>query len=151
MKKSKLPKKQEKIAENWIKNHGAASFDFRNRDIILHDGGIFAVTTETKTKPRTRIWFNRKHPDTSNGHKCYRMISAPIKKNGKFILEKVDYYSAILWFEELDETIAYFKSMARMLRKLGFNTNRSLQLKKRLIKGINKTIKNGRKRNKSIK
>lgn len=148
MKKLKITKEQEKIAENWIKNHGAASFDFKNRDVILHDGGIFGVSVETKTKPKTRIWFDKKHPAILNDHKCYNMIFAPIKKNGKFVLEKIDYYSATLWFEEIDETISYFKSMSRLLRKLGFDTNRSLHLKKKFIRKINKTLKNGRRRDK---
>ena len=129
--KIKITKEQEKIAEKWIRNHGAASFDFKNRDILLGDGGIIVVNVETKTKPRTRIWFDKMHPVMLNGHKCHRMLSAPIKKNGKFILEKVDYYSVTLWFEELDETIAYFKSMSRMLRKLGFDTSRSIKWMKK--------------------
>ncbi len=148
MKKLKITKEQERIAENWIKNHGAANFDFKNRNVILHDGGIFGISVETKTKPKTRIRFDKKHPDVWNGRKFYRIISAPIRKNGKFLLKKENYYSAILWFEELDETISYFKSMAKMLRKLGFDTSRSLHLRKRLIRKINKTLKNERKGNK---
>lgn len=81
MKNQRITKEQERISERWIRNHGAASFDFKNRDIILHDGGIFVVNVETKTKPKTRIWFDKLHAVTLNDHKFYKMISAPVKKN----------------------------------------------------------------------
>jgi hypothetical protein len=123
----RITKEMKEISEKWQRNHGAASFDFKKRNIILHDGGLFAVNVETKTKPKKRIWFDKKHPVILNDHKGYNMITAPIKKNGKFVLEKVDYYSVAMWFEEIDDTIRYFKSMKRMLNKLGFNTNRFLK------------------------
>lgn len=107
-----------KVVENWIKNHGACSIDLKNKDIILHDGGLFSIDVKSKIKPKTKLIINKKAD--KNG--CYSCKFIPIKKNGKIIKEKVNYYNAIFWFEELNETINYLKGMEKMLNKLGYKT-----------------------------
>ena len=111
MKKLSLKKKGEIIKE-WVKNHGAASFDLKKRDIILHDGGLFTIETK-KIKLRKIIGYKR-HP---NG------ISEVLFSKKKIIPSAE--YTAVVWLEELDETIAYFKNMKRMFNKLGYNTGKS--------------------------
>ena len=110
MKKLSLKKKEE-IAKEWVKNHGAASFDLEKRDIILHDGGLFVIEAK-KIKLRKII-----------GYKRYPNRISEVLFSKKKIISSVE-YTAVIWFEELDETIAYFKNMKRMLNKLGYNTGK---------------------------
>ena len=49
-------------------------------------------------------------------------------------------YKAIIWMDELDETIVYLQSMRRMLNKLSIKTNTSLQWER----DIRKKIKEGK-------
>lgn len=118
-------KAKQKKVENWIKRNGCATFDFKNKEVVLHDGGLFSVEKEIKIKPKTKIIFGKLHKTNINGKmiKTREMKLIPIRKNGKVINEECEYYKANIWFEEIDETINYFISMKRMLNKLGFKTN----------------------------
>ncbi len=119
-------KNKRKIIDKWISNNGAATFDLKNRSIILHDGGLFAIEKEVKTETKTRMIIDKKpHEEIINGKtmEVYGCKSVPIKRKGELVKEKVEYYKNFLWFEELDETINYFKRMKQMLNKLGYKTN----------------------------
>lgn len=114
MKKIKLSKKQqEEINNKWIRKNGAGIFDFKNRDIILYDGGLFAVEKEVKKCFRSRFVRIKKGP-----HKGMLM------QQSMPWLPKREYnsYKATLWFEELDETINYLKRMKKLLNELGYKT-----------------------------
>jgi len=120
-----LSKINKEKAEKWIKRNGCASFDFKNKDIIFWDGGLFAIEKEIKIKPKTRIIFGKMDEVMSlNGKtiKARELKFIPLRKNGRVINEEVEYYKAIIWFQELDETINYFISMKKMLNKIGFQT-----------------------------
>jgi len=112
--KKKLTLKQkEKIAEEWIFRHGAASFDIKEGNIILHDGGLFSIETEVKYLPRTRF-----KPITEG-----RWKGGAELVNIKGPKVRHEFHDAYMWFEDLDDTISYFKSMKRMLNKLGYKTS----------------------------
>ncbi len=120
-----LSKSEKDKVDNWIKRNGCATFDFKNKDIILGDGGLFGIEKEIKIKPKTRTVFGKLKELNLNGKtiKAHELKFIPIRKNGKLINEESEYFKATIWFEELDETISYFISMKRMLNKLGFKTN----------------------------
>ncbi|MGV8152040.1 MAG: hypothetical protein ACP5OG_03090 [Candidatus Nanoarchaeia archaeon] len=122
-------KYKKKIVQNWIFNHGAAEFDLKKRDIILHDGGLFSIEKEVKIKPKTRVlWGELKDNGLNSKYSKFREIKfIPIKRKGKVLKEKVEEYKAYLWFEELDNMIGYFKSMKRMLNKIGYKTKRDFE------------------------
>jgi hypothetical protein len=110
--KTKSTKKieyEEQEAEKWIKKHGAAGFDFAKRDIILWDGGLFAI--EKYTEMLSRIRGKKPLPDGG----CEILFTK--KKYPQTC------YKAMLWFEELDDTITYLQSMKRFLNKMGYATS----------------------------
>lgn len=124
-KKIKIEKTKQEVIDRWIQKHGAATFDLKGKNIILHDGGLFSVEKEIKIKPKTRVIFGRLHKADINGKtiKTREIKFIPLKRNGRIIKEEVEYYKAYIWIKELDDAINYFKSMKRMLNKLGFATN----------------------------
>jgi mRNA-degrading endonuclease RelE of RelBE toxin-antitoxin system len=91
----KLNKKE--ITEKWIHKNGAASFDLKNQDICLWDGGLFSIEKEPVMR-RKIIGCKKKYKDFD--------------------------YKAVFWFTELDETINYLKRMKKMLNSLGYETGR---------------------------
>lgn len=123
--KNVLSKNEKEKVEAWIKRNGCATFDFKNKDIILWDGGLFGIEKEIKIKPKTKIVFGKLKELNINGKtiKTHELKFIPIRKNNKIVNEKYEYYKATIWFEELEETINYFISMKKMLNKLGFKTN----------------------------
>ncbi len=118
--------KERKIIEKWIMNNGAAQFDTKNRNVILNDGGLFSIEKTIKIKPKTKIIVSDK-PEIFkiNGkeHEGFPVLFKKIKRKGKQIKEKVEYLHASLWFEEVDETVDYFKRVKRLLNRLGYRTN----------------------------
>jgi hypothetical protein len=119
----RINKKVQKEMESWIWKNGACSFDYKNRDIILHDGGLFSIEKE-KRRARKIVGYKK----LPNG-----MTEILFSKTKSLWVED---YKAIFWMEELDETINYLKSMKRMLNKLGIDTGLSIRNKKR--KSLNK-------------
>jgi len=115
-----------KIINEWIKKHGAADVDLKNRDIILYDGGLFSI--ESKKVKRSKVIDKKKLPDG-----MYKLLFSKKKYTD------VDYY-ANLWIEELDETIDYLRSMRKMLRGLGYDTGKSIKWQKGLLKNNRKKI-----------
>ena len=124
--KIKITKEQEKIAEKWRQQHGGTTFDLKGRNILLHDGGLFSI--EQKPVMRPRVTGFRKILEININGKKIKGGSEVIFSKKKY--KDTDFYVNI-WFEELDETIAYFKSMSRMLRKLGFDTSMSIKWMKK--------------------
>ena len=118
--------KENKIIGEWIIRNGAAQFDTKNRNVILNDGGLFYIEKNVKIKPKTKMILS-KAPQTRiiNGHKqkVFPVFFRKIKRNGRQVKEKIEYYSANLWFEEIDDIILYFKKMKSLLNKLGYKTN----------------------------
>lgn len=117
-----MSKKQEIIIEKWMQKHGCATFDLKGRNIILHDGGLFSI--EKKPVMRHKVIRFKKIPEININGKKIKGGSEVIFSKKKY--KETDFYVSI-WFEELDETIAYFRSMSRVLRKLGFNTKKSIE------------------------
>ena len=100
-------KEKRKLAEEFIYTEGAAQFDFKNKTIILNDGGLFSIDKEVKMVPRTRFV-------SVKGDLTLKKIK------GKKV--KREYYNAYLWFEEIHETIRYLKRLEKILIKMGYNT-----------------------------
>ena len=105
-----------KIVREWIRNNGACKFDFRNKDIIFPDGGIWSIRKITEKR-----------------HKVigFKPCSWGDNKGSQVIFSKKKYdaedYEGVLWIGELDETIEYLKSMSTMLRKIGYKTDNTIQ------------------------
>jgi hypothetical protein len=98
-----------KVIEKWIQNNGAADFDLKKKDIILFDGGLFSIEKEKVMR-----------------HKSIGLKKLPNSNCSQVIFSKKKYPAeelrAVFWFEELDETINYFKRMKKMLNSLGYKT-----------------------------
>ena len=111
MKNKKITKKDIKVMKKWIINHGACSFDYKNHDILLGDGGLFSIE---KTKYMAHKVLGYKKLQNGNSEVIFsEKRTVPAER-----------YDAVLWMEELDETISYLKSMKRMLNKLGVKTSK---------------------------
>ncbi len=127
-----ISKKKKEKFNSWARRKGGVDFDFENKNIILLDGGLFSIEKEIKIKPKTRTVFGQQKEINFNGKsiKCRELKFIPIRRNNKILNEKVEYYKAIIWFEELNETINYLNSMKRMINKLGFETKHKYEKSK---------------------
>ena len=97
--------------KKWQSKNGACYFDYKNRDIILPDGGLFSI--EKKKYMAHKIIGYKKLP---NG-------------NTKILFSKKklipsETYEATVWMSELDETINYLKRMKKMLNSMAIKTSR---------------------------
>jgi hypothetical protein len=101
--------------EKWLRNNGCADFDTKTRDIILYDGGLMSIEPYTQQLPR--ICGKKKLP---NG--CVELIFT--KKKYPHIC-----YKGTLWFEELDETIAWMQRARKLLQRLGYQTGKKKNVK----------------------
>jgi hypothetical protein len=106
----KITKEMKKTMDLWIKNNGACAFDHKNKNILLYDGGLFSIEKERK-RSRKIVGYKK----LTNG-----MIEVLFSKTKPIWVEE---HKAILWMEELDETIDYLRKMKNMLNKLGIDTN----------------------------
>jgi hypothetical protein len=106
----RITKKDKEIMEKWIEKHGACYFDYKNKDIILPDGGLFSI--EKKKYKARKIAGYKKLP---NGN-------TQILFSKKKIIPP-ETYKAKIWMQELDETIRYLKNIKRMLNKRGIKTS----------------------------
>ena len=95
--------------ENWIKKNGACYFDYKNKDVILPDRGLFSIQKK-KYKARKQ--------DIKNFQTDMLEYYSVRKK-----IVPSETYEAIIWMSELDETINYLKRMKKMLNKLGISTS----------------------------
>ncbi len=108
-------KAKQEIIEEWINKNGACSIDSKNKDIILYDGGLFAIEEKEVMRHKILGFKNAKTPG-------FKEAIFSKKKT-----EKGTEHFITLWFQELDETINYLKRLKKLLNKLGYNTH--LQLK----------------------
>ncbi|TAL57993.1 MAG: hypothetical protein EPN86_00970 [Nanoarchaeota archaeon] len=93
-----------------MEKNGACTVDFKNRNIILHDGGLFYI--DSKRVRRHKIIGFKK---LSNG-------ASEVLFSKKATIKDIN-HEAVLWFEELRETINYLKRLERFLNSQGYKTN----------------------------
>ncbi len=110
-------KTKQEMVEEWITKNGACSIDLKNTDIILPDGGLFAIEEKEVMQRKFLEFKDAKTPG-------FKEAIFSKKKT-----EKGTEHFITLWFQELDETINYLKRLKKLLNKLGYNTR--LKLKKR--------------------
>ena len=108
-------KTKKEIITEWINKNGACSIDLKNKEFTLYDGGLFGIQ-EKKVK-RNKILGFKKLP---NG--CSEVLFSKKK-----CINDTEHY-AVIWFQELDETINYLNRLKKLLNRLGYNT--SLQKKR---------------------
>lgn len=106
----RIGKKDEEVMKKWISRHRACYFDYKNKDIILPDGGLFGIDKK-KYMARKIVGYKK----LANGN-----IQVLFSKKKIVPSEK---YEVTIWMQELDETINYLKSMKRMLNNLGIRTD----------------------------
>ena len=122
----RLKMNKKKIAQEWSKKHGGASFDFKTRNILLYDGGFFSIQKK-KIKLHKIVGYKKLKGGGS------QIIFSKKKKI------KAEEFTAYLWFEELDDFIKSLQSIRRMLHNLRYRTDRPF--KKSFIKKLEKLIK----------
>lgn len=104
---------KKKVIQKWIENNGGATFDLKERQIILHDGGGFSVKKEIRYLPKIKL----------------EKITEGKWKGGAKVIDvkgtkkKYEFYSCYYCFEDLDETINRFRRMKKMLNDIGYKTN----------------------------
>lgn len=108
-------KERQKIIEEWINKNGACSIDLKNTDIILYDGGLFAIEEKEVMRHKILGFKNAKTPG-------FKEVIFSKKKT-----EKGTEHFITLWFQELDETINYLKRLKKLLNGLGCNTHLRLR------------------------
>lgn len=138
------------LVRKWIRENGAATFDFNNKGVILNDGLLFSIENQLKDMPALKIkcngqngeHFDFKNKDIVLTDGVLFSIEKEIKRlnkvkdvkptftKGLYQVEltkqkfKTECYKCRIWFEELDEVIAYFQGMKKLLNQLGYNTSR---------------------------
>jgi len=139
------------LVRKWIRENGAAVFDFNRECAILDDGLLFSIESKLKELPALNVkckgQYNGQHFDFKNhdivltdGFLFY--IEKQVEKLNKvknvrrtsirdiFQVElskrkyKTECYKCRIWFEELNSMILYFKSMKKLLNELGYQTSR---------------------------
>lgn len=108
-KSKRITKKQKEVMEKWIIKNGGCYFDYKNKDIILPDGGLFYIGKK-KYKARKIVGY-KKLPDG-----CIEILFSKKKKVPS------ETYEATIWMSELDEIINYLKRMKKMLNKIRIKT-----------------------------
>lgn len=134
----------------WIRENGAATFDFNNKGVVLNDGLLFSIENQLQKLPALKIkcngqngeHFDFKNQDIVLTDGVLFSIEKEIKRlnkvkdvkptftRGIYRVEltkqkyKTECYKCRIWFEELDEVISYFQSMKKLLNQLGYNTSR---------------------------
>lgn len=149
MEKRTLNQKQA-IVDKWIEDHGAASFNLKEREIYCWDGGLFSIENKPQIRQWTRMKFVPEEMELNGkNQKVFQCESVPrfykglvtdkiivdfiknkINKGETFeeeVLhffnkEKIDNIKAVFWFEDLDDHIKYLQSMKKMLKSLHYNT-----------------------------
>ena len=141
------------IVRKWIKENGAANFNFENKYAVLSDGLLLSIENELKEYPAISIRsksLNGEQIDFRNQdiiltdgalfsiekeikrlNKVKDVKSTSIRGIYQVQLTKQKYktecYKCRIWFRELCSTIAYFQSMENLLNSLGYDTGRDMQ------------------------
>ena len=137
----------------WIKENGAATFDFDNKYAVLSDGLLLAIEKELKEYPAIalrskslngeQIDFRNQDIILTDGalfsiekeikrlNKVKEVKSTSLRGIYQIQLTKQKYktecYKCRIWFRELCSTIAYFQSMESLLNSLGYDTGRDMR------------------------
>lgn len=141
--KKLIKEQQDKLNKEWGEEQGAARFDFSERHIILYGGGLFAIE---KKKLKVHSVIGYKDIETGKTYKRFMNMmkyKAGKRKGSEVLFSKkkdhyIDEYEAVLFFEELDETIRYFQDMRRFLHKPGYNTGGKNMQKENKSLGMDK-------------
>jgi hypothetical protein len=138
------------LVRKWIRENGAVTFDFNNKGVILNDGLLFSIENKLQELPALKIkcngqngeHFDFKNKDIILTDGVLFSIEKEIKRlnkvkevkptftKGLYQVEltkqkyKTECYKCRIWFEELDEVIAYFQGMKKLLNQLGYSTSR---------------------------
>jgi hypothetical protein len=134
-----LTKGEREVLEKWRTANGCATFDFKNDDIIIHDGGLFAIADEPKRKQNFKVSFKKSEKPITfpNGKKITGSEVIFTKEAGTHIEHN---YQVIIWPSELDDTINYLNRLKKVLNNVGIETDRSVKWQK----GLYKVWKNGK-------
>jgi len=147
--KNKLNNKKNRnvLVRRWIRENGAATFDFKNKGIELNDGLLFSIENQIRELPALSIkcdgenfdWKNKDlvltdgalfsiEKEITKLNKVKDVKSTSIRGIYHIELSKKKYmtecYKCRIWFRELCSTIAYFQSMEKLLNDLGYDTGR---------------------------
>jgi len=134
-----LSTKEREILEKWRNANGCVTFDYKNDDILIHDGGLFGMEDRPKRKQNTKMKFGKLLKTT--------MPNGKVLKSHEILFEKMPgtyiehNYLIYQWASELEETIQWFTRLKRVLNKVGIETNRSVIWKKELFKSVKKENK----------
>lgn len=147
------------LVRKWIRENGAATFDFKNNGIVLDDGLLFAIENQLKELPALKVrcsenikeHFDFQKHDIVLTDGLLFFIEKEIKRlnkvkdvkrtstRGVYQVEltkqkyKTECYKCRIWFGELCSLISYFQSMEKLLYDLGFDTGREIKNAKKRI------------------
>ena len=127
---------KQKVIDKWIEKNGCATFDLKDRQIILHDGAGFCIEKEIKYLPR-----HRRKPITEGPLKGGVRI---VKIKGPKV--KHEFYSCYYSFEDLDETINHLRRMKKMLNSIGYRTEWMKDIGKGIGYAKHLSMKGGKKK-----
>ena len=137
------------LVRKWIRENGAATFDFSNKGVILNDGLLFSIESRINELPALKVMLNKncgesfdfKNKDVIltdgvlfNIEKEIKRLNKikdvkPTSTRGIYQVElteqkfKTECFKCRIWFEEIEEVISYFKGMKKLLNQLGYNTS----------------------------
>ena len=136
------------LVRKWVRENGAATFDFSGKSAILNDGLLFSIESQLKELPALNIrceeqigeswdWKNQdiiltdgiifsieKEIKRLNKVKEVR----PTSQRGIYQIQltkhkyKTECYKCRIWFRELHNLIKYFQRMEKLLHDLGYDT-----------------------------
>ena len=138
------------LVRKWVRENGAASFDFPGKSTILNDGLLFSIESQLKELPALSVrckesvgeFFDWKNKDVVltdgviwNIEKEIKRLNKvkevrPTSQRGVYQIQltknkyKTECYKCRIWFEEIDNLILYFQSMRKLLNDLGYKTGR---------------------------
>ena len=126
-----LSKEEMTILEKWRMANGCVTWDLKDDNILIHDGGLFSIDDDVKRKQNFDIKFEKsKTPHRMpNGKLITGNEMIKINKPGTHLEHN---YKAYVWPSELDETIQFLQSLKRVLNKVGIETDRSVKWQKKL-------------------
>jgi len=110
--KLKNIKERNKLAEEFQSNNGGIYFDFKNKTLIFPDGGLFSMEKKVETVSNSKFVLIKE----GDYKDCLKLV--PTKGT-----KKVDNLSASMWFEDVKDTIRYFRRLDDCLKKMGYNTD----------------------------
>jgi hypothetical protein len=140
------------LVRKWIRENGAATFDFFGKSAILNDGLLFSIESQLKELPALNIrckeqigeHFDFQQHDIIltdgiiwNIEKEIKRLNKvkevkPTSQRGIYQIQltkhkyKTECYKCRIWFEELDNLILYFQNMKKLLNQLGYHTSRKM-------------------------